>query len=310
MKMEVLIVEDDPISLKLLSRTLSQLDYDVIEAKNGVEAWKILQQHSIRLVITDWVMPEMDGIALTRMIRETELTGYIYIIILTSRQGIENLVDGLDAGADDYLLKPFNPKELRARLRIGARVLDLEQRLKGAYERMFELAMHDELTGLWNRRAFYSHAQAELERSERLKHPLSIILLDIDHFKLVNDQYGHLVGDRALIMIAETVSKNLRSYDRAGRWGGEEFIILLPETTSNIAVEIAERLRLQVMQARLPVHVEDQIEFDSEMHVEISLGVASLPLGMKITLDNLFNSADEMLYRAKGQGRNQVCYRT
>ena len=306
--MEVLIVEDDPISLKLLSGTLLQLNYEVIEAKNGVEAWQILQQRTIRLVITDWVMPEMDGITLTRLIRETEMTGYIYIIILTGRQGIENIVDGLDAGADDYLIKPFNPKELSSRLHIGGRILDLEQRLKGAYERMYELAMHDELTGLWNRRAFYTHAQSELERSERMVHALSILLLDIDHFKLVNDRFGHLVGDRALIMVADTIAKNLRSYDRAGRWGGEEFIILLPETSLNEAAEIAERLRIQVMNARLPVHVEDQDNFDDELRIEISLGVATLNLGSSVSLDQLFNAADEMLYLAKKQGRNRVCY--
>ena len=306
--MKVLIVEDDPISLKLLSGTLSQLNYDVVEAKNGVEAWQILQQRTIRLVITDWVMPEMDGITLTRLIRETEMEGYIYIIVLTGRQGIENIVDGLDAGADDYLIKPFDPKELSSRLHIGARILDLEQRLKGAYERMYELAMHDELTGLWNRRAFYTHAQSELERSERMVHALSILLLDIDHFKLVNDRYGHLVGDRALIMLAETITKNLRSYDRAGRWGGEEFIILLPETSLNEAVEIAERLRIQVMNARLPVHVEDQDNFDDELGIEISLGVATLNLGSAVSLDQLFDAADEMLYLAKRQGRNRVCY--
>lgn len=306
--MEILIVEDDPISLKLLSRTLLQLNYAVVEAKNGVEAWQILQQRTIRLVITDWVMPEMDGITLTRLIRETEMTGYIYIIILTGRHGIENVVDGLDAGADDYLIKPFNPKELRSRMRIGARILDLEQRLKGAYERMYELAMHDELTGLWNRRAFYTHAQAELERSERLAHVLSILLLDIDHFKLVNDRYGHLVGDRALIMVADTIAKNLRSYDRAGRWGGEEFVVLLPETSLSEAVNIAERLRIQVMNARLPVHVEDQDNFDDELSIEISIGVAYLNLGNAVSLDQLFNAADEMLYLAKKQGRNRVCY--
>ena len=306
--MKVLIVEDDPISLKLLSGTLSQLNYDVVEAKNGVEAWQILQQRTIRLVITDWVMPEMDGITLTRLIRETEMAGYIYIIVLTGRQGIENIVDGLDAGADDYLIKPFDPKELSSRLHIGARILDLEQRLKGAYERMYELAMHDELTGLWNRRAFYTHAQSELERSERMVHALSILLLDIDHFKLVNDRYGHLVGDRALIMLAETITKNLRSYDRAGRWGGEEVIILLPETSLNEAVEIAERLRIQVMNARLPVHVEDQDNFDDELGIEISLGVATLNLGSAVSLDQLFDAADEMLYLAKRQGRNRVCY--
>ncbi len=304
--MDVLIVEDDPISRKLLSRTLSQLDYRVIEAKDGREAWRVLQRRPVQLVVTDWIMPEMDGITLTRLIREADLPGYVYIVILTGRRGIDNVVGGLDAGADDYLVKPFNPKELHARLRIGQRVLDLEQRLRGAYEKMLELAMHDELTGLWNRRAFYTHALAELERSTRQKHSLCLALLDIDHFKKVNDEHGHLMGDQALKMVADTIRTNLRTYDRAGRWGGEEFIVLLPDTKLNEAAEIAERLRLCVSEEKLTLMDADQVSHI--LNVQISLGVACSQNSDITSLDVLVDRADEKLYQAKNAGRNRVCY--
>ncbi len=301
--MEVLIVEDDRISRKLLTQTLTNLGYHVVQSENGRQAWEILQQGNIQLVITDWLMPEMDGLELTRLIRQAELPNYVYIVILTSQEGIDNVIDGLDAGADDYLAKPFNPRELAARLKIGERVLDLEQRLRGAHEKMHVLAMHDELTGLWNRRAIYNHAASELERATREQLPLSAILLDIDHFKLVNDSYGHLVGDQALKMVANTLNKHVRQYDRVGRWGGEEFVVILPTTTLEEAVEVAERLRISVAGAKLPLKASE----DEFLQVQISLGVACVEGDEGITLDTLVDRADEMLYQAKEKGRNQVC---
>jgi len=306
--MEVLIVEDDPISRKLLARTLAKLDYQVIETKNGIDAWDIIQQKPVQLVITDWLMPKMDGLELTRAIREAELPNYVYIMILTSREGIENVIDGLDAGADDYLVKPFNPRELSARLKIGERVLDLEQRVKGAHDKMKYLAMHDELTGLWNRRAFYSHALAELDHAARGDLSLCIIMLDIDHFKSVNDRFGHLVGDQALKMVADTLMKHVRQYDRVGRWGGEEFIVILPTTTLEESIDVAERLRVKVASAKLPLK---EPEGDGALQVQISLGVACTIGDEGIELDTLVDRADEMLYQAKEAGRNRVCvYRT
>ncbi len=301
--MEVLIVEDDQVSRKLLSRTLSGMEYLVIEAQDGLEAWEILQQQPIQLVITDWLMPKMDGLELTRLIRQADLPNYVYIVILTSQEGIDNVIDGLAAGADDYLVKPFNPRELSARLKIGERVLDLEQRLKSAHEKMRVLAMHDELTELWNRRAFYSHAAAELEHTRREKTSLCIIMLDIDHFKSVNDRFGHLVGDQALKMIADTLRKNVRQYDRVGRWGGEEFIVILPTTALEEAARIAERLRTEVASAELTLEAADE----GVLRLQISLGVASFKDGDSISLDTLVDRADEMLYLAKDKGRNQVC---
>jgi len=301
--MEVLIVEDDPVSRQLLSRTLSKMDYNVIEAKDGKEAWEILQRDPIQLVITDWFMPEMDGLDLTRLIRKAELPNYVYVVILTSQEGIDNVIDGLAAGADDYLVKPFNPRELKARLKIGVRVLDLEQRLKGAHEKMHALAMLDELTKIWNRRAFYGHALSELERSDRENLCLCMIMLDIDHFKSVNDRYGHLVGDQALKMVADTLKANIREYDRVGRWGGEEFVVILPSTTLEEAATIAERLRVNVSSAELAL---DNSPGDV-LQLQISLGVAGTRGGEGVNLDTLVDRADEMLYQAKERGRNQVC---
>jgi two-component system, cell cycle response regulator len=307
MQIDVLIVEDDLISRNLLARTLTSLGYTIVEAGNGQQAWDILQTKNIQMVITDWIMPEMDGLELTRNIRSSQkFSGYVYIVILTGRQGIDNIVDGLDAGADDYLAKPFSPKELSARLKIGQRILDLERRLRGAREQMRILAMHDELTGIWNRRAFYNHAITILDHAARENHPTSLILIDIDHFKRVNDGYGHLVGDQVLKMVADTLKDNLRPYDRVGRWGGEEFIVLLPTTPKNTAAEIAERLRQSISDQRHKIRGHSEADFE-QLGVQVSLGVASVVDYKKLSLDELVGRADSMLYRAKNEGRNRVC---
>lgn len=304
--MEILIAEDDLISRTLLSRVLSKMGYQVIESGNGREAWAIFQERNIQLLITDWIMPEMDGLDLTRKIRSSDkISNYVYIVILTGRKGIDNIVDGLDAGADDYLVKPFSPKELNARLKIGQRILDLERRLKGAREKMRELAMHDELTGIWNRRAFYNHAISVLDQAKREGHPTSLILVDIDHFKKVNDQHGHLVGDQVLKMVTDLIKRNLRTYDKVGRWGGEEFIILLPTTPKREAAQIAERLRVCIAESK---HFLDKDNKHGEnLSVQVSSGTASIAGRESILLYDLVDRAAAMLYQAKEEGRNRVC---
>ena len=263
-------------------------------AATGDEAWAILQaDQQLRLVITDWMMPGMDGPELIRHVRAANWPHYTYLILLTSKDTKRSLLTGLEAGADDYLTKPFDRDELIARLKIGERLLNLEARLH-------ELATHDSLTGLLNRRALYEMARIELERAAREDAPVSVIALDLDFFKSINDQHGHLVGDQALRLLAETLQRHKRSYDQVGRWGGEEFLVLLPRTTLADGCGVAERLRASV--AETPLRLPN----GQLVHVRASFGV-SCTATPPIPLDTLLQQADLALYRAKAQGRNQVC---
>ncbi len=299
--MRILIVDDDRVQLRLLKSILSREGHEVLEAADGQAALALLQRNPVRLVISDWMMPELDGPELIRRIRADDFPGYIYVILLTARDKQTDIVDGLEAGADDYLTKPFDPNELRARVSIGERILDLEMRLREARDRMEELATYDNLTGLLNRRVLYEHAAAELNRAERKAQPISVVLLDIDHFKAVNDQHGHLIGDQALRLVAGAITKSVRAYDHVGRWGGEEFLIVLPGTALSEAARVAERVRAGVAAAQLPLAEGDALQ------VQISLGVTGTAAGSPLPLGTLLHQADEALYRAKREGRNRVC---
>jgi two-component system chemotaxis response regulator CheY len=301
--MKILIVDDDPVLRQILQTYLLRAGYEVALAEDGRAAWEIWQKEHTRLIITDWMMPVMDGPELIRRVRGASFPNYTYIIMLTAKEGKSDVIFGLEAGADDYLTKPFNAGELRARISIGERILNLEANLSQALARMEELATHDPVTGLLNRRALYTHAEAELNRAQRDQKALSFVMLDIDHFKQVNDQYGHLVGDKALHAVAHTLAQNKRPYDWAGRWGGEEFLLVLPATDSQEAAIVAERLRAGIHDMR--VALADGNTFN----VQASLGVATSTFepGKVYTLDLLVHQADEALIRAKREGRNRVC---
>ena len=292
--MKVLIVDDDPFQRRLLRGQLARLSYDVREAANGELAWDLLQQEAISIVITDWMMPTLDGPGLIRRIREGNLPGYTYIVLLTSKDDLVNVVAGLDAGADDYLTKPCDANELRARIAIGSRIVNLELRLRAARDT-------DSLTGLWNRRALTATANTELARVQRNGTGMSVVLLDVDHFKQVNDSYGHHIGDQALCLVATTVLQNVRPYDVVGRWGGEELLLLLPNTAIEDAAVVAERVRASIYATPLA------LENGQQIRLAASFGVASIEASDNDTLDALIQHADTALYQAKAAGRNRIC---
>jgi len=294
--MKILIVEDDPVSRRLLESFLSGWGHDVQLAVNGREAWAILQNPDApNLVVSDWMMPEMDGLELCRRIRATGKSGYIYFIILTAKEKKEDMVKGLEAGADDLLVKPFSHEELKCRVLIGERILNLEKRI-------LQLANTDSLTGILNRRAFMERLEAELDRAARENAPLSIIMADIDHFKRVNDEHGHQAGDRVLQEFSRRLMKPARPYDFLGRYGGEEFIACLPNTSEEQARSIAERLRRGVEETAI------SRSDDANIPITASFGTASYRAETgNDDVDRLIKRADDALYKAKREGRNRVC---
>jgi two-component system chemotaxis response regulator CheY len=294
--MRVLIVEDEVVSRRLLEVFLLKLGYEVIPVSSGKEALGVLEgPQAPNLVISDWMMPEMDGLELCQRTREIQTAGYIYFIILTSKMDKKDIIKGLEAGADDYLTKPFDQEELRCRIKIGERIVNLERRI-------LELANTDSLTEVLNRRAFMERLQIEIQRSNREGVPLSLILADIDHFKRVNDQYGHQVGDMVLRKFSGQLSATIRPYDFVGRYGGEEFLIGLPGVDCQKAGVVAERIRRLVETTGCTLPASTDCFF-----VTASFGVASMRIGSSEFPEPLIARADSVMYKAKHEGRNRVC---
>lgn len=291
--MKVLVVDDDPVQRHFLRRQLVEFGYTTYVSANGLEAWEQIERNGIPLVITDWMMPALDGPGLIQHIRAAKLPTYTYVILLTVRGARNDVVAGLDTGADDYITKPSDPNELRARIAIGARIIDLETKLRAARDT-------DELTTLRNRSATSAAAQIELARARRTGRELSVVLLDIDHFKQVNDCYGHQTGDLALQTIAQTLAKNVRAHDIVGRWGGEEFFVMLPETNLAQAALVAEQIRARI--AATALTLADGIR----LSLTASMGLSSTAQATNHQLDTLIHYADMALYRAKSSGRNCV----
>ncbi len=299
--MQVLLVDDSAVYRKLIGDHLKSWEFGVTVAETGAEAWRVLQQpKGPKLVLLDWVLPDIEGVELCRRIRATALPdSYVYIVLLTSKEGQQNMLDALEAGADDYLKKPFDEAELKARLLVGKRILDLQEELVAARESMREAATHDSLTGLLNRGEIFAMLERELERSRRERKPLSVILSDIDHFKKVNDSEGHLFGDEALREIARRLHSKLRPYDGVGRYGGEEFLLVLPACDLDCAMQRANELRETI--ASSPV-----VSRDVTKTITMSMGVAvSACAGVK-EVEALLSRADKALYSAKANGRDRV----
>ncbi len=215
--MRILIVDDDALQRRLLRAQLNKGDHDIWEVTDGAAAWELWQEQPIQLVITDWMMPRMDGVELTRRIRAASTSAYTYIIMLTGRSDRNDIVDGLESGADDYLVKPFNPRELLSRVAIGMRIISLEMRLRESLHELHRMATHDSLTGVFNRHAIYEYAAAEVERTQREVTSVSLVLIDVDHFKNINDTYGHPVGDQARRLSATAPTAPLRPGGALGR---------------------------------------------------------------------------------------------
>ncbi len=298
--MNVLIAEDDPALQHMLRTLLTKWGYEVVVAANGDAAWEILQgQDAPRLALLDWLMPGMDGVEICREARKRSAQAYCYLLLLSSKGDRVDVVDGLQSGADDYLTKPFHPDELRARLRAGERILMLEDKLVAAQQVLQFKASHDGLTGLLNRGAILETLQRELQRGCREKNPLGVLLLDLDHFKSINDQKGHDVGDEVLREASRRMLASVRSYDAVGRYGGEEFLILVPGCNSANACDRAEQIRVAI--AGSPIETLGGL-----VRVSASIGVASAVDGASWEADALVHAADVALYRAKRNGRNRV----
>jgi two-component system, cell cycle response regulator len=294
----ILIAEDDPVSRRLLEVTLHKWGYEVIACPDGTTAWQILQRPDTpSLAILDWMMPGMDGLQVCREVRQQAAEPYIYVLLLTAKSQKTDIIAGLEAGADDYLTKPFDANELRMRLRAGRRILDLQAELILVREALREQATHDSLTRLWNRATIYEILQRELDHIRRTNMTLSLILVDIDYFKRINDTYGHLIGDAVLRETAHCMQAVLRPYDNIGRYGGEEFLLVLPECDAAGAMTLAERLRTTIATKALTLA-------EGMTPLTISLGVATSSMAQET--EALISAADAALYRAKNNGRNRV----
>ena len=297
-----LIAEDDPIFRRILESWFKKWDYQVTAVENGLAAWEVLQQEDApQLAILDWMMPGMDGIELCRKIRRRDHGPYRYVLLLTAKDDKQDVVAGLEAGADDYLTKPFDVDELRARVRAGKRILDLQAALIHAKDELQFAAAHDPLTGLWNRGAILDLLMREVSRRQRSADPLGVIMADIDYFKKINDTHGHLVGDAVLREVTRRLAVGVRPYDAVGRYGGEEFLIVFPGCNAANLVVGAERLRHCIADQPIETSV-------GQLPVTLSLGLASVEQGENETLDceAFLRNADEALYAAKALGRNRV----
>ncbi|MBC8328872.1 MAG: diguanylate cyclase [Planctomycetes bacterium] len=293
--MEILIAEDDAVTRRMLQKTLENWGHRVIAAKDGGEALEAFSRGGIQLILTDWMMPVMDGPELVRQIRKTKLTSSIhaYIILLTSRNSVQDLQVGFDAGGDDFIAKPWNDIELKARVQSGVRLVELQNEL----ERM---AHTDALTSLINRRALVDSLRRDEDRMRRENRPIGVVMTDVDHFKSFNDRYGHDIGDQVLRLVGQCLAASVRGGDYVGRWGGEEFLLVLPGADIIQSAEVAERCRTLLESQRL------RTRDGRVLHVTASFGAAATEGATRDDIMTLVQQADKAMYWAKDSGRNRV----
>lgn len=302
--MKVLVADDESVSRRMLQGLLSKWGYEVVCVEDGGAAWEQLKvPDAPRLALLDWLMPGKNGVDVCRELRCARPEPYTYILLLTARDSKEYVVEGLEAGADDYLTKPFHPQELHARLRVGLRVLELEDNLVQAREAMRFKATHDALTGVLNRGAILETFDRETVRSRREGLALGVLIADLDHFKSVNDNFGHQAGDSVLREVTKRLQAFTRPYDSVGRYGGEEFLILLPGCAEVETADKAEQLRMAIAQ--------QAVNFSTGMiRVTMSFGGAVTESWPQESPNQLLQMADAALYRAKDEGRNRVVMAT
>jgi len=301
---KILLVEDDKLQAKTTKEYLEKAGYEIVWVENGMSAIKSAKTHSFDLIVLDLVLPDIGGNEVCRWLKNTKDTQDIPIIILSAKGTTKEKIVGLEAGADDYLPKPYEPSELKARIYACLRTKVLQDELKKKNQQLEQvllqmetLAMTDQLTGLFNRRYFLSVFEKEFSRALRYNHPASCLMIDIDHFKSINDEYGHHAGDQVLIEISQIMTNCLRKSDTLARWGGEEFIILLPETTKENALQVASRLLTSVSTftfSALP------------RQVTVSIGLSGMPAPDIDTSERLIAASDHALYKAKNNGRNRI----
>jgi diguanylate cyclase (GGDEF)-like protein len=312
-KLRVLLVDDDRAILMLLQALLTRAGHTVVTARNGIEALRKVEEAIPQLIITDWVMPEMDGIEFCKALRKNPAWRNIHVFIVTAQDSTDRLVEAFEAGANDYISKPINFKVLGARLYAGQRVVQLQEELEfdrqqlrkfaaelaASNQRLQQLALTDVLTGLHNRRYANESLERQWAQAERSNRPLSCMMIDIDRFKQINDTYGHKMGDDVLKQVAEVLRASVRKQDEVCRLGGEEFLLICPETTAEQAFQYAERVRQNV--ATNNIRGADGRDF----HLTISIGVASKNPGL-LNVEMLLQLADKHLYAAKKAGRNKT----
>jgi diguanylate cyclase (GGDEF)-like protein len=295
----VLVVDDSPVYRKLVEQVLSSESYSLLFAADGREAIKLYAQHSPSIVITDWVLPDFSGLELCKQIRSDPNRPYTYIVVMTSNAEKGNVVKGLQAGADDYLTKPFDPGEMLARIGVGRRIIDLNRELAAKTRMLEEAARTDPLTGLPNRRAIEEWTGKQLRGATRHNFPLWVVLGDLDNFKAINDTLGHDAGDIVLKIFADVLKKNTRASDICGRLGGDEFIIVFTHVEADYIESTVNRFREQFASLSFPLQ-------GKSVQVTASFGIAGIQDQKTCDFSTLLRKADQTLYEAKRGGRNLV----